>query len=198
MKLKLKLQPKLPGWMREIGWRTVVGAALLGGIIHICATLAVPVFGSGNAYLQLRDRLPLNRMVVLPAAAAGRQILPYLPPDMLYAMCRYELTGGPVTVTVALADTGWVLSLHTPQGDNFYVMPGQQSRRGEVSFLVVPGGDRITDPALAHRRASPTDTQVASPSLEGLIVVRAPLKGIAWLAGTEATLRQSSCTQVKR
>ncbi len=77
--------------------------------------------------------------------------------------------------------------------------PATSCAAAEVSFLVVPSGDRIVSEAvLAQRRASGTDTQVASPSLEGLIVVRAPLKGIAWQAQTEAILRRSSCTQVKR
>jgi len=192
----LSFKPRLPGWMRQIGWRTLAGGALLGGVVHICATFAAPVLGSGNAYQQLRATLPLNRMVVLPAPAYGKQILPYLQPDMLYAMCRYELTGGPVSVTAAMSGTGWVLSLHTPEGDNFYVMPGQQLRRGEVSFLLVPSGS--SEAAHVNRHASPTDTQVASPRAEGLIVVRAPLIGLAWLSETEATLRRSSCTQVKR
>ena len=192
------MSPKLPKWLREVGWRTVVGALLLGGIIHICATFIVPVLGSGNAFMRLRGSLPLNRMVVLPPASPAQPILPYLPPDMLYAMCRYELTGGAVTVTAMLADVGWALSLHTPNGDNFYVMPGQQLRRGEVSFLVVPGGDRISDIILPPRVAGAADTQVASPSAEGLIVVRAPLKGLAWRAETEAMLKRASCTQVKR
>ena len=89
-----------------------------------------------------------------------------------------------------------MLSLHTPQGDNFYVLPGQLLRRAEVSFLVVPGAG--TDVALVQQRATAADTQVASPTLEGLIVVRLPLRGLAWQAETEALLRQSSCTQVKR
>jgi uncharacterized membrane protein len=198
-----KLQPKLPRWLHQIDWRTIAGATLLGGILHICATFAAPVlatfaapmFGS-TAYQQLRDSLPLNQMVVLPPPAPGRQILPFLPPDMLYAMCRYELTGGAIAVTAALTEAGGVLSLHTPQGDNFYVLPGQLLRRAEVSFLVVPGAG--TDVALVQQRATAADTQVASPTLEGLIVVRLPLRGLAWQAETEALLRQSSCTQVKR
>jgi uncharacterized membrane protein len=198
-----KLQPKLPRWLHQIDWRTIAGGTLLGGILHICATFAAPVlatfaapmFGS-TAYQQLRDSLPLNQMVVLPPPAPGRQILPFLPPDMLYAMCRYELTGGAIAVTAALTEAGGVLSLHTPQGDNFYVLPGQLLRRAEVSFLVVPGAG--TDVALVQQRATAADTQVASPTLEGLIVVRLPLRGLAWQAETEALLRQSSCTQVKR
>jgi uncharacterized membrane protein len=193
-------EPKLPRWVREITWRTAVAGALLGGVIHILATFAVPLVGSSTAYYQLRDSLPLNRMVVLPAPAPGKQLLPYLPPDNLYAMCRYELTGGPVTVTAEVADKAWVLSLHTPRSDNFYVLPGEQLRRSEVSFLLVPSGDRILSEAvLAQRRASgAADTQIPSPSLEGLIVLRAPLRGLAWQAQTEAILRRSSCTQVQR
>ena len=190
----LAFKPKLPGWLGKIGWRMLVGATLLGGAVHICVTFAAPLMSSGNAFQQLRATLPLNRMVVLPAPASGKQILPYLPPDMLYAMCRYELTGGPVSVTAAVSGPGWVLSLHTPEGDNFYVLPGQQLRRGEVSFLLVPSGDT----AHAQRRASPTDTQVASPRPEGLIVVRAPITGLAWLGEIDGVLRRSSCTQVKR
>jgi uncharacterized membrane protein len=208
MKLELPLQlsaPRLPSfkapslkvprWMRQVGWRTLVGGLLLGGVVHICYTFAAPLFGSGHAFHQLRGSLPQNKMVVLPPPAPGRQILPYLPPDMLYAVCRYDLTSGPVAVTAAVAGSGWLLSLHTPQGDNFYVLPGQQLQRGEVSFVVVQGG---ADAAHAQRHASPTDTQVASPTTEGLVVVRAPIIGLAWLAQTDALLRRSSCTQVQR
>lgn len=189
-------RPRLPKWMHRIGWRTVAGGMLAAGVIHICATFAAPVFGSGHAFQHLRGSLPLNKMVVLAPPAPGRQILPFLPPDMLYAMCRYELTGGPVSLTAAVAGQGWLLSLHTPQGDNFYVLPGQQLQRGEVSFLVVPSGN--TEAANMVRHATPTDTQVASPTSEGLIVIRAPIVGLAWLAQTDAVLRRSSCTQVKR
>lgn len=197
MKSGARFRPRLPRWMRDVGWRTLAAATLLGGIVHICATFAAPVLGSGHAYQQLSATLPLNKMVVLPPPPSGRQVLPYLQPDMLYAMCRYELTGGPVSVTAAVSGPGWVLSLHTPQGDNFYVLPGQQLRRREVSFLLVPSGT-AADGAHMHREGSPTDTQVASPSREGLIVMRAPIIGLAWLGETDAILRRSSCTQVKR
>ena len=72
--------PTLPKWLSEVGWRTVIGALLLGGILHILATLAVPFFGSGPAFARLRDTLPANRMVILPPPAPGKQPLPFLRP----------------------------------------------------------------------------------------------------------------------
>ena len=190
--------PTLPKWMREVGWRTVFGALLLGGIIHITATMAVPLMSSGPAFARLRDTLPANRMVLLPPPAPGNQPLPFLTPDALYAMCRYDISVDLLVVTAAMPQAGWTLSLHTPQGDNFYVMPAQETRRGDVALTVVPSAERLGEFAAAPRRLSAQETQVASPSWEGLVVVRAPLRGLAWRAETEAALRRATCTPVKR
>jgi uncharacterized membrane protein len=194
----MKTRPAFPKWLSEVGWRTAIGAVLLGGIIHIGATLAVPFVSSGQAFAKLRDTLPINRMVVLPPPAPGKQVLPYLAPDALYAMCRYDVSADSLVVNVAMGDIGWTLSLHTPQGDNFYVMPAQSQRRADVSLTVVPGIDRFGDFVAAPRRPTAQEAQIASPSWEGLLMVRAPLKGLAWRAETEALLRRATCTPVKR
>ncbi len=190
--------PKLPKWLSEVSWRTVIGAVLLGGIIHITATMAVPLVSSGHAFARLRETLPVNRMVLLPPPAPGNQPLPFLTPDALYAMCRYDISVDSLMVTAAMVQGGWTLSLHSPQGDNFYVMPAQETRRAEISLVVVPGADRLGEFVATPRRVSAQETQVASPSWEGLVVVRAPLKGLAWRAETEAALRRATCTPVKR
>ena len=140
----------------------------------------------------------MNRMVVLPPPAPGKQPLPYLAPDALYAMCRYDVSVDSLVVTVAMADVGWTLSLHTPQGDNFYVMPAQPQRRADVSLTVVPGLDRLGDFVAAPRRPTTQETQIPSPSWEGLATARAPLKGVAWRTETEALLHRATCTPVRR
>src|SRR5204862_2544151 len=122
----------------------------------------------------------------------GKQPLPYLPPDALYAMCRYDISVDSLTVTAAMAHAGWTLSLHTPQGDNFYVMPAQESRRGDISLTVVPSAERLGELATTPRRVSAQETQVASPSWEGLVVVGAALKVLAWRAEAGSGLRRAT------
>ena len=82
-----------------------------------------------------------------------------------------------------------------PQGDNFYVMPAQPLRRGEVSLTVVPAADRLGEFAAA---AAPYQRQRRArsplPRGEGLVMVRAPLKGLAWRGETEALLKRATCT----
>jgi uncharacterized membrane protein len=196
-----KLPLQLPRWplaaaiMRWVSWRTVAAGVLLGGIVHICATFASSLSATGQAYRLLAERLPVNSMVVLPLQAPGRQILPFLPPDMLYAMCRFDLSRGPVAVSAAVPDAGWALSLHTPEGGNFYVLPGQRQRATEVSFLVVSSAP---DAQPIPRREAGAESQIASPANEGLVILRGPLRGLAWAAETEAVLQRATCRPVKQ
>lgn len=194
---KLPLKP--PSWPLQAGavgwlsWRTMLAAVLIGGIVHICATFAASVDTARHGYRRLADKLPPNRMMVLPQQAPDRQILPSMPPDMLYAMCRYDLRQGPVAVSATVLGPGWALSLHTPLGSNFYVLPGQPARSTDVSFVIVPS---VLDAATIPRRESAADTQIASPRLEGLVMLRGPLRGLAWTAEIEAVLQRATCTPV--
>jgi uncharacterized membrane protein len=188
-------RPVAGGWMRKIHWRTAIGALLLAGILHVSAILTAPLFGPGMAYQKLRELLPANTMVVMAPAQPGKQLLPFLLPHAFYGICRFSVASEPITVSTPLADAGWTLSLHTPHGDNFYVMPAQQ-RAGEVSLVIVPAAEKSGEliPTVARRAAAVAEDQVASPSEEGLIIIRAPLKGQAWRAETEAALSRAKCT----
>ena len=65
-------RPRPPGWLRKVHWRAAIGAVLLAGILHVSATLAVPLLGPGRAYQKLRELLPVNTMVVVAPALPGK------------------------------------------------------------------------------------------------------------------------------
>jgi uncharacterized membrane protein len=188
--------PRPPKWLRAVGWRTLAGALLTAGIVHILATLAVPQFAS-TAFATLRQDLPANRMVVLGPSSPGKEALPFLMPDALYAVCRYDLSRDSLRVTAMLLHTGWALSLHSVQGDNFYAMPAQPLHHDEVILTITPGGDKLEFVPQA-RRVGAQDTNVTAPGTEGVVMVRAPLKGLAWRGEAEAVLRRASCVPVRR
>jgi uncharacterized membrane protein len=197
---RLSLKP--PGWRaratatRWIDRRIVLAALLLGGILHICFTFWASIFTGGHAYRQLVEQLPVNRMTVLPQQAPSKQILPELPPDMLYAVCRFDLHQGAVAVRATVLGPGWALSVHTPHGTNIYVLTGQPTRSTDVSFLLISNA-----PDAVHsmpRRESAAETPIVSPTLEGVVVLRAPVRGLAWAAETEAMLQRASCALVKQ
>jgi uncharacterized membrane protein len=171
----------------------ILTAVLAGGIIHIATTFAITALGGGSAYRQLRPVLPANQVVVLPAPVAGAQILPFLAPDMMYAVCRFDLGGGSVVLNAVLPEVGWSLALYTRQGDNFYAAPGNKQRPVKVAILLQPTTDRLVNLHPGTPRTDAETNEVTSPDSEGLMVVRAPLKGIAFEPGALAELKKASC-----
>ncbi len=176
----------------------IITALLAGGIIHIATTFAITSLGTGSAFRQLRGALPANTMVLLPPQTPGAQLLPFLMPDMLYAICRFDLTGGAVEVNAVLPEIGWSLALYTRQGDNFYATPGQSQRPVRAAFMLAPTTDRLINLTPGARKTDVDMSQVTSPDSEGLIVVRAPLKGVAFEGTARADLMRASCAPSRR
>lgn len=173
-------------------------AMFAGGIVHIVATFAAPFFSPGSAWKRLSVLAATpNRMLLLPAVGPNAMPLPFLTPDMRYALCRYDLALGAVQVDVVLPDPGWSLALYTPHSDNFYAVPAQQQRSTELSFQIVAASDRLIQLAPGVRRADVNLTQVTSPTREGLVVIRAPVRGVAYQAEAERILRGASCRQTR-
>lgn len=185
----------LPSWLKGARWLVVAVAAVCGAIVHITSTLLVPHFATNNAAQKLIADLPANRMRVLPAASPSAQPLPFMSPDVRYAVCRFDIGAGPVAISALLPDKGWSLALYTPEGDSFYAVPAPDSRRVEVSFLLVSPVERPAlgvlhlGRAVAEARVS----EIAVPQREGLVVVRAPLRGDAYANEIEAQLGRANC-----
>jgi uncharacterized membrane protein len=142
--------------------------------------------------------LPANELVVLPAQAPGAQALPFLSPDVLYAFCRFDLTRGPVEISARLPEAGWSLALYTRTGDNFYATPGQKTAPVVSRFMLAPASDRLLNLAPGVRKNDVDLSQVTSPDQEGLLVIRAPLKGVAFEDAVKAELKQAKCTPTRR
>lgn len=189
-------RPRLQ-WWRLLDWRVLVAGALAGGITHIAIVFSAPFIAERGAFQRLRGVLPVNRVQLMPVQVPANQALPFILPDALHAFCRFDLSVDSLRVSTVLAEPGWTLSLHSAEGDNFYVMPGQATS-SEVTFVVVPSADRGLELGPAPRRLGGVDIHVPSPTLEGLVMVRAPLKGLAYRAETEALLARTTCSTVKR
>ena len=173
-------------------------AVMTAGIVHIATTFSITALGTGSAYRTLRGVLPANELVVLPAQAPGAQVLPYLAPDMLYAFCRYDLSRGPIEISARLPEAGWSLALYTRQGDNFYATPGQGTKPTVAAFVLAPASDRLLNLAPGVRKNDVNLTQVTSPDQEGLLVIRAPLKGVAFEAAVQSELKRATCAPIRR
>lgn len=180
--------------LRQVSWQFVALALVTGGIVHIIATLVVPHFATASAFQRFAAALPVNRMHVLAPAKPGQQPLPFVSPDERLAVCHFTVAGGPIEIAAELPDRGWTLGLYTPHGDNFFLLPAHDMRRTQVKLQLVPPSDRVLGFLnLFSRTPLPSPTEITAPVTEGMLVVRAPLRGRAYAHEIEAVLRQVHC-----
>ena len=174
--------------------RFVLIATLAAAIIHIVATLAAPRLAGNTPIARLARVAPLHKFEVLAPVTPQAQPLPFMAPDVRYAMCRYDTAKGPVSVTARLPGRGWTLSLYTPEGDNFYTAVGQDGQSSDIALQLTPVADRflgLTPEARGKVSEATSALNLATGS--GIAVLRGPDRGVAYRAQTEAVLKTARC-----
>lgn len=178
----------------HIDLRLILTAFCAMGILHICATLAAPHLMDRSAFKRLQPMLPANTKVVFPPVTPDSQPIPFLTPDVRYAMCRFDTSQSPVMITVELPGRGWSLALHAPNGDNVYAAVGEDERITSLRLRILPTHDRFT--GLTPEALGVADTSEKPQtvnSAEGIAVLRAPDRGRAYQVATEAFMRLFTC-----
>ncbi len=174
--------------------RVLLLAGILAAILHIVATLAAPRLTGTTPFARLTPVVPLHKLIVMDVITPANQPLAFMAPDVRYAMCRYDTGKGPVTVSARLPGRGWALALYTPAGDNFYTSLGQDGQSTDIVLQLTPVADRflgLTPEARGLATDAVTSLDIATD--KGLIVVRAPDRGLAYRAETEAILKRAAC-----
>lgn len=186
-------------WFGPLKWNVALVALACGGLLHITTTFLAPQLANSSAAQRIALDLPLNKMVVLPPADAKTQPLPFMSPDMRYAVCRYDVATGPIAVSATLADKGWSFGLYTLDGDSFYAVPSQTARRTDVGVVLsLPQPtDRMFGFLNFGRSADQDAASITVPQREGLVIIRASLKGEAYVKEIEAYLGRATCAPHK-
>jgi uncharacterized membrane protein len=132
-------------------------------------------------------------MVQLPAAEPGRLVMPMMASDVRYALCRYDLSAGPVRLKAPIADDLWMIALYTPEGSNFYAVAGGDLRREEIDLIIATGEQTVAETGVDAPDAAAQVLVVNSPVTEGVALIRAPLKGPSGAARAERSLERAYC-----
>lgn len=186
-------------YLRKINWRLVVAGLCAIGVLHILAVLSEPRLARSHAYARLAPTLPLNKMVVLPQTTAEAQPLPFMAPDARYAMCRFTTENGPVAVKAVLHGAGWLTAVYNENGESLNTTVAVPDRKTTIVSLRLMPSDKRFMGLTPQARGEAGENTIALPvgARRGLVVVRAPEKGLAFQDQQEAALLQASCRQLR-
>jgi uncharacterized membrane protein len=146
-----------------MGWAKYVGAALAVAVAtHLAVIYAAPNMLMGAAIKRLSEAGGLNTWRIADRVTARSRQIVRPSPDFAYSACVYDLSQGPVVITVAPWEPYWSLSLYAANTDNFFVIDDREAHYG-AEITVVRAGR-------AHPEGA--STVVESPSRRGVALIR--------------------------
>jgi uncharacterized membrane protein len=171
---------------------TIIAGVLLGGVVHLVSVLALPKIATQDAYSRLTPITKLNAVTQLPAADPSNTLMPYLDPAFATAVCRYDLSGGPIKLSVPVSQAYTSVSFYTRNELAYYAINDRSAGRKVIEL------DLMTQ---AQHDDLPEDEEVTSadrliidsPSTTGLIVLKALAPEPGLMPQAQATLAASSC-----
>ena len=154
-------------WLK-LGALTLVLAALMhAGIVWL-----VPRVITGTFIKRLSAQAGTNRVVLPPLPSATSRGVVKPSPDLLYAVCVFDLTKGPVRVAATLPGGYWSMAFYAPNSDNFFTLsereitrPGADSKGLSAAVILLPPGSTRTFD-------QPVGTVVHAPSTTGVMLAR--------------------------
>jgi len=176
--------------IRGLLW--ILAAILLGGIVHLSTVLAMPQAAKQDAYSRLTPLTPVNAMIALAPPTAGAELMPFMDPAFAAAVCRYDLTGGPLKLVAPVSQAYTSVTFYTRKSVAYYAINDRAAGRRTIELDLMTAAQHAQVPEDEEVTAADR-LIIESPTSMGLIVVRAlaPEPGLMPMA--RQALAAASC-----
>jgi uncharacterized membrane protein len=164
----------------------VLAGVILGGIVHLVAVLLLPRTATQDAYSRLTPVAPVNAVTAIPAPTPQDAVIPFMDPAFAAAVCRYDLSQGPIKLTAPVSPAYTSVSFYNRRGVAYYAINDRAAGRRVIELDLMTSAQRAQMPEEEDVTAADR-LIVESPTPTGLIVIRA----LAPEAGTMVAARNA-------
>jgi len=176
--------------IRVLLW--LLGAVLLGGIVHLATVLLIPVMASQDAFARLSAFAPVNTVVAIPAPTPEKALMPFMDPAFVTSICRYDLSRGPLKLSVPISQAYTSVSFYTRSDVAYYAINDRAAGRRVIELDLMTAAQRADLPENEEITAADR-LIVASPTTTGLIVIRALVPEPGWISAARNALAAAQC-----
>lgn len=176
--------------IRTLLW--ILAGVLLGGIVHIAVILLMPQLATNDLWSRMQGLDVLDKVAVLAVPGPGEPNPLHLDPDLAYAVCRLDLTGGPGEISGTLPDAFWSVAIFDRAGTVVY---STTNREGIGTNLDLGIFNPAQTELLAEQKLDLANGLliVESPENDILVVVRLAPPYAAMRARFEKALAGLAC-----
>ena len=170
----------------------ILGGILLGGVVHLISVLVLPRVAMLDAYSRLTPISKVNAVTAIAMPTPNEAPMPFMDPAFASAVCRYDLSNGPIKLTVPVSQAYTSVSFYTRGEIAYYAINDRSAGRKVIEL------DLMTE---AQHGELPEDEDVTaadrliidSPTATGLIVMKALAPEPGLVAQAQASLAAATC-----
>ncbi len=170
----------------------LLAGLLLGGVVHFATVIMLPRTATQDAYARLAPITPVNAVAPLPEPTSTQALMPFMDPAMATAICRYDLTKGPLKVTVPVSPAYTSISFYTRSDIAYYAINDRAAGRRVVELDLMTTAQREQLPEEEDVTAADR-LIVESPSDTGLIAIRALAPEPGLMPKAQAAVAAATC-----
>ncbi len=161
------------------------GGLVLGGIVHLAIIITLPRSATRDAYSRLAQVIKVNTVTPIPIPSASQTTMPFTDPAFAAAICRYDLSNGPMKLTVPVGPAYTSISFYTRRDIAYYAINDRAAGRRviELNLMTEDQHSQLPD----EEDVTAADRLIIdSPTVTGLIAIRslAPEPGLMEKAKT--------------
>jgi uncharacterized membrane protein len=168
------------------------GGVLLGGVVHLATIIILPRTATQDAFARLITDVPVNTVAALPQPRPEKAAMPFMDPASAAAICRYDLSQGPLKLTVPVSLAYTSVSFYTRYDVAYYAINDRAAGRRVIELDLMTPQQKSEMPEDEDVTAADR-LIVESPTVSGLIAIRAlaPEPGLMPIA--QATIANARC-----
>ena len=170
----------------------LLGGVLLGGIVHIATVIILPRTATQDAYSRLTALAPVNKVTPLPAPQPGTAIMPLMDPAIATSICRYDLSKGPLKITVPVSPSYTSVSFYTRTDVAYYAINDRAAGRRVIELDLMTQAQHEQMPEEENVTAADR-LIVDSPTDTGLIAIRALATEPGLMPKAQAAVDAATC-----
>lgn len=174
---------------------TTLAGLMLAAIVHIVTILAVPALSQRDAAHAYRELGTEGHAALIPPPGNPQGLPPLreADPDVVTAICSYDLSAGPVRVVARTGALPLGLTLHRQGGGVIYAITDRAAIRDVLEFLVMTEAQRDERIATDEEGETSRELRVVSDTEQGLIVARVLMRLPSDRADAEALATGVAC-----
>jgi len=170
----------------------LLGGALLGGVVHLATVIILPRTATQDAYARLTPITPVNTVVALPIPSPEKAIMPFMDPAFASAVCRYDLSEGPLKLTVPVSPAYTSVSFYTRYDVAYYAINDRAAGRRVIELDLMTAAQHEQVPEDEEITAADR-LIVESPTPTGLIAIRAMAPEPGLMPVAQSAVAASRC-----